>query len=196
VKDFLYTPLRDGSIQLLVNGGGAETLQERGCNGCLPIHTACRARASLQLIQLLVNSGGAGPLQERDSNGDLPIHTACRARARAAVILLLVEKGGVHTLVAMDGCGSLPLHLLCGSGPSLEAVQRLGHLYPGFQSTRNRSGDWPLLTAASVSSSSSLDVIYFLLRSYPGVADAEESSDLCVCVCVCVFASLPQHETK
>ena len=164
----------DSVIRLLAEGGGAVTLQERDGNGALPIHASCRAGAALESIQLLVNSGGAGTLQERDINGDLPIHSACRAGAGVAVIRFLVEKGGVCTLAAMDRCGSLPLHLFCGSGPSLEAVQSLGRWYPGYQLTRNRSGDWPLLTAASLSSSSSLEVIYYLLRSNPGVADAEE----------------------
>jgi len=112
-------------------------------------------------------------LQERDSSGALPIHAACGASAGLELTQLLITSGGARTLAAIDGNGSLPLHLFCGSGPSLQAVQQLGCLYPGFHATRTSRGDWPVLTAAS-SSSSSLDVIYHLLRTNPGVVNAAE----------------------
>ena len=166
-------------IQLLLERGGAGTLRVRDVRGGLPVHVACRAGAPIEVIQLLVERGGADTLWERDGSGALPVHTACcRAGTLIQVIQCLIENGGVQTLVAMDNNGSPPLHLFCGSGPSLQTVQTLGRLYPGFQSTRTRRGDWPVLTAAA-SAGSSLDVVYQLLRLNPDVSSPRRSSDNC-----------------
>jgi len=141
-------------------------------NGDTPLHIACETRAPVEAVRPLVEIGGAGMLQQRDSNDALPIHAACRAGASIEVILFCINNGGVQTFLTLDGNGSLPLHLFCGSGPSVQAVRSLERLYPGFQSIRTINGDWPVLTAACNGSSSSLDVIYHLLRSRPDVVDA------------------------
>ena len=160
-------------IEFLVERGGAATLQERDANGALPMHCACHFGARFDVIQFLFENGGGATLKERDANGALPIHAACRACALVQVIQFLVDTGGINTLAAMDNTGSLPLHLFCRSGPSLRAIQWLGRFYPGFESTRTRTGDWPVLTAACDGSLSSLDVIYQLLRSLPNIIPAE-----------------------
>ena len=141
-------------------------------NGDTPLHIACETRAPVEVVRPLVEIGGAGTLQQRDANDALPIHAACRAGASIEVILFCINNGGVETFLTLDGNGSLPLHLFCGSGPSVQAVRSLERLYPGFQSIRTINGDWPVLTAACDGSSSSLDVIYHLLRSKPDVVDA------------------------
>ena len=141
-------------------------------NGDTPLHIACETRAPVEVVRPLLEIGGAGMLQQRDANGALPIHAACRAGASIEVILFCIDSGGVQTFLTLDGNGSLPLHLFCGSGPSVQAVRSLERLYPRFLSIRTLSGDWPVLTAARDGSSSSLDVIYQLLRSKPDVVDA------------------------
>ena len=93
--------------------------------GALPIHAACGAGASFNVIRLLTANGGAGTLQQQDSKGALPIHVACVAGAAFNVIQLLAVKGNVGTLQQQDANGALPIHLACGAGASFDVIQLL-----------------------------------------------------------------------
>jgi len=159
-------------IQYLVEQGGVGTLVARDRCGRLPVHCACQIGASMHALQYLVEqSGGAQILRHRDASGALPVHLLCASPQRVflnAVKFVVVETtgGGETVLRARDGNGFMPLHLACQSGQPLDVVEYLALSYPGAESARTPSGDLPVLLSGK---SSSLDVIYALLKRKPEV---------------------------
>ena len=88
-----------------------------------------------------------------------------------ASLLYLVEQGGIGTLTARNRQGALPLHILCGStNPSLRTVQYLIQSFPGSVSASTPAGQYPFMLAAGETSSSSLSVVYELIRVNPDLA--------------------------
>ena len=159
-------------IQYLVEQGGVGTLVARDRCGRLPVHCACQVGASMHALQYLVEqSGGAQILRHRDGSGALPVHLLCACPQRVflnAVKFVVVETTGEGETVlrARDGNGFMPLHLACQSGQPLDVVEYLALSYPGAELARTLSGDLPVLLSGR---SSSLDVIYALLKRTPEV---------------------------
>jgi len=105
VKDFLYTPLIDELIQLLVNSGGAGTLQERDSNGDLPMDH--RWTLSSRLDACILDS------IRRERVWRLTRTDGC------FIFLLVVAGGDVLLAVQQSGC--------CDCGGTAEVAGGQGH---------------------------------------------------------------------
>ena len=153
-------------IQYLVQQDSA-TLHISNNEGALPIHLACQSGASLRTIKYLVEeNGGVGTLCARDSNGTLPLHGLCGSTESTLEMIEYLTKAFPAALSTQNGNGALPLHALCETPhPLLKAVECLIKPYPGALSTLTSSGDLPVTLAGE---SSSLSVIYMLVRADPG----------------------------
>lgn len=147
-------------------------LRVRNSSGRLPLHVAAERGAPVHVFQLL---GFPGALRVVDNAGGLAIHAACRTPVRGPTlkaIRYLVETGGPETARKRDRDGCLPLHLLLRDvkfSPPLEVVQCLVEANPASLSCRTMDGDLPITLAGK---SPHLDVIYFMIRQFPGVVNA------------------------
>ena len=141
--------------------------------GCLPIHVACRARASFEVIKLLTNDYPES-FEWTNKGGSLPLHTACSNRASVKTVKYLVEACPAAAEVP-NNFGWLPLHCACAYGASLDVVRVLFQQYPdGVKKKTYTHGDDPLHLASS--SKTSLDVIKWLVEASKGENPKTNSS--------------------
>ena len=114
-----------------------------------------------------------------DHAGALPLHECCRnfrnTAGASSALQWLVERGGVGTVVARDRDGALPLHvLLCNAFATSNllflAVRYLIQCFPGSLGMRTNAGQYPFMIAATHVSSTSLSLVYEIVRANPVVA--------------------------
>ena len=145
----------------------AEMVRTRDDSGKLPIHIACRTKASVEVLALVLERDAA-TLQMTDYTGALPLHECCCGVVDYSSVHFLVEQGGVGTLAARNHHGAMPLHVLCGSiNPSLRTVQYMIQSFSGSVAAQTNAGQYPFMIAACESSTASLSVIYKLARTNP-----------------------------
>ena len=145
-----------------------ELIGNRDDEGKLPIHIACRKNAPMEVLSVLVELDPA-MLQISDYTGALPLHECCCGSVDYSSVRYLVEQGGVGTLAARNHQGALPLHSLCGStNPPWRCVQYLIQSFPGSVLMETNAGEYPFMIAAT-SDSSSMSVVYELVRVNPDV---------------------------
>ena len=142
-------------------------------HGALPIHLACQSGASLRAVKYLVEENdGDATLGACDSNGFLPLHSLCGSAESTLEMIEYLTKAHPAALWTRNSNGALPLHVFCDSpNPSLKPVECLIKAHPAALSTRNHRGDLPVTLAGE---SSSLGVIYTLIRGDPQVVCPEE----------------------
>ena len=141
--------------------------------GCLPIHVACRARASFEVIKLLTNDYPES-FEWTNKGVSLSLHTACSNRASVKTVKYLVEACPAAAEVP-NNFGWLPLHCACAYGASLDVVRVLFQQYPdGVKKKTYTHGDDPLHLASS--SKTSLDVIKWLVEASKGENPKTNSS--------------------
>ena len=146
--------------------------------GRLPIHIAFRINPSLEVLVALVERDPA-TLHVVDHAGALPLHEFCRRLSDTgdgnSALQWLVNRGGVGTVVARDRDGALPLHvLLCNAFATSNllflAVRYLIQCFPGSLGMRTNAGQYPFMIAATHVSSTSLSLVYEIVRANPVVA--------------------------
>jgi ankyrin repeat protein len=158
----------------------AVLLRMRDDAGKLPIHIACQTHAPVDVLVTLVERDPA-TLCMADHAGALPLHEYCHrfrdTHDDASALRWLVDRGGVGTLAVRNRDGALPLHvLLCGASTTttasllLSAVRYLIQSFPGSVAMRTNAGQYPFMLAASHASSTSLSLIYEIVRANPVMA--------------------------
>jgi len=131
----------------------------------MPVHISCRSNAPIDVTRFLIDQDEV-VLQISDDTGSLPLHAACESEGVSlGNIELLLERGGIGTLCARNRNGALPLHVLCEAKPSVDKVKFVVRSYLKAASIRLDDGSLPVMLA--VTSSSSEEVIYELLKNYP-----------------------------
>ena len=160
--------LRLQQLRTLFQYCGTGFIRNRDNSGKLLIHVACQTKAPVEVLAMLAEFDPA-TLQIADYTGALPLHECCCGVVDDSSVRYLVEHGGVGTLAARNREGALPLHLLCGStNLSWRTVHYLIQLLPGSVSMGTNAGIYPFMIAAATNSSS-LSVVYNLLRANPGL---------------------------
>jgi len=163
---FQQLRLRQKRITCWILNRHFELLQES--DGRLALHKFLR--------EIVYESGPHHDL--RVSFGVVKLFTAPRTRPESPVVSCLRSclERDTEMIRTPDRKGRLPLHIVCRHCPTsdeqihhrahLEIVEFLIKHYPQALNTRTPQGDLPLTLAAS--SSASVDVIYTLLRGFPG----------------------------
>jgi ankyrin repeat protein len=147
--------------------------REQDSHGSLPLHLLLSAGASTELVRDVVHAFPKA-LGHADQSGSLPLHLAASSGSRqsADTARFLVEQHP-KALQQVDGRGDLPLHAAVSSPAqdplvALELAQLLVDGWPA--SVRVPSQDCgallPLHLAAS-NPTMPVDVVFFLLRSWP-----------------------------
>lgn len=112
-------------LSLLVGQTGAAFLAPDHSGG-LPIHSACRAGASLDTIQFLVEHGGVGTLCVRDNNGALPLHLlSASSVAPLDVVKYLLKEYPKALQMTNKGTLGLPMMIAAESDAPLSVVYAL-----------------------------------------------------------------------
>lgn len=83
---------------------GAKTVSEKGD---LPLHIACKQRASLDVVQVLMEAYPLGA-STRDDRGRLPVHLACISGTTISILEALL-RASPGTSEMTDGAGRTPL---------------------------------------------------------------------------------------
>ena len=153
--------------QIVVADPDPDPVRNQDENRALPLHIACRSGAHVEVVQFLT-SQDAVTLHISDNSGSLPIHAVCATSGVPLEVIKHLHEvgGGAVTLCARDHDGAMPIHLLCKSKPSVNAVQFLVQSYSKSLSVRTDDGDLPAILA--ITHNASQDVIFELLKAYPG----------------------------
>jgi hypothetical protein len=99
-------------VKLLVESDASqETLHTKADNGSLPLHTAIRYKAPVNIIHLLIDKNESTLLEPGPYN-QLPLHLACRNTVTADVLKLLLSSDVTKSAVMTgDEVDRLPIHL-------------------------------------------------------------------------------------
>ena len=141
--------------------------------GALPLHTACRFRAPVEIVTILVEQDGLA-LRFPDSAGARPLHIACRFNARDDDVIRFLVEQAPRTLRTRDHEKSLPVHAACQGGASARSISRLVEHEQGgdwMVSVRNKSGDLPL-HCLLCGSNPTVEAVEYLLGKSPETVSA------------------------
>jgi len=156
-------------------------------SGRLPLHLACRAQGSLQVLRLLVNAWSEA-VRVQDVNGFLPLHFACQngtvmsdtgeTRCFLGEIKLLVEAWPA-SLQSKTKRGMLPLHWACFDPmSSTDVIRYLVESYPAAVFMQDHRGRLPLhLACAEATGSPPLEAIQCLVRAWPESVNMLQGED-------------------
>jgi ankyrin repeat protein len=133
--------------------------------GYLPLHYACRYKATLEVVQFLVKRNPTA-LKTANNNGWSPLHLACNSQAPLEAVQFLVERNPT-ALETTNNNGWSPLHLACNSQASLEVVQFLVERNPAALETADNGGWLPLHCVCC--NKVPLEVVQFLVERNPTV---------------------------
>jgi ankyrin repeat protein len=110
--------------------------------GSLPLHMACRSKASAGIVKMLLDQYPMAT-EVQNSDGDLPLHLACKYGSSADVVRMLIDASPRSTQVK-NKAGKKPsdlledttvesdtlLHQVCHSGVPFEILHVLVDSYP------------------------------------------------------------------
>ena len=119
--------------------------------GDLPLHLACRERASKSVISYLLHADPEAAKVE-DDEGRLPLHLACRQGAGVEIIdnLIICYHRAARTA---DSYSLLPLHWACAQNATPEVIESLLRANPDAVDSKDKWGRTPMsLTLASTNS--------------------------------------------
>ena len=134
----------------------------------LPVGTLNKEHMSTLLTMIV--SEQDNPISVSDGTGSRPLHIACNDRDTESDMFTLLVDLDQSSLQHRDNDGNLPIHKLCASNPTLYKVEYLHSKYEASISMTNHQG-CSLFMLASLSTTS-LDVLWYLMRANPAVAVA------------------------
>jgi len=111
-------------IQALVNAYPEALMQAESSYDRLPLHCACRKRASLEILTCLVQTAPEACLVP-DALNRLPLHYALSNGADPAVVRLLLRGPNRAAAESRDLHGFTPLHIAGASGASPTVIRLL-----------------------------------------------------------------------
>lgn len=113
----------------------------RDSGGDIPLHLACRERASKEVIDALIFSD-PNTARVSDEEGRLPLHLVCRQGAGVDIVQNLISSyaGGARK---PDSYGLLPLHWACAQNAKLPIVKALLKAHPDAMDVKDKWGRTP-----------------------------------------------------
>jgi ankyrin repeat protein len=152
-----------------------EAAQVRNQLGDLPLHKSCEFQDFPDVVMMLLQAY-SNATQEKDMAGRLPLHIACGYATSPDIVRMIVQ-AYPQAAEVRSNYGHLPLHIACNiPEPSAAIVKLLIEAYPYATKVQDYGGWLPLHLACSLGAS--LEVLHFLLETYPESLDIKENSGL------------------
>ena len=110
--------------------------------GDLPLHLACRERASKAVIAAILSTEPEAS-KVKDDEGRLPLHLACRQGVAVQIIdsLIVCYYRASHSLDSYD---LLPIHWACAQNASLKIIESLMRANPDSNDHEDKWGRTPM----------------------------------------------------
>lgn len=163
-KDDSDEPALDILIPLIE--ANPRAVRHTDSNGLLPLHYACKNKASSEVIEsLLLHYPEAAHVPIQGTKA-LPLHIALRqSPIDSAVVFILLDAFPKAASMGQSQ-GRLPLHIAISSGAPLKVIRRLIEIHPRGLGTRDSQSHIPLVTAC-FHEGVSMEVIKFLCDQCP-----------------------------